>query len=74
MRNRRTFGHTREHVILEVTDQTSGITLHAKAWRQAEQLPESVKGQQIRLAYTPRIDTYNGAATVDVRVKDWKLE
>ncbi len=74
VRNRRTFGHTREHVILEVTDQSSGITLHAKAWRQAEQLPESVKGQRIRLAYTPRIDTYNGAATVDVRIKDWKLE
>lgn len=74
VRNRRAFGRAREHVILEVTDQISGITLHAKAWRQAKMLPESVKGRRIRLAYTPRIDTYNGAATVDVRIKDWQLE
>jgi single-stranded-DNA-specific exonuclease len=57
-----------------VEDPSCGITLHAKAWRQAGALPDSVRGRHIRLAYTPRMDTWNGAPSVDVRIKDWKLE
>ena len=74
IRDRRTFGQGREHVVLDVTDQSTGITLHAKAWRKAGELPESVRGKSIRLAYTPRIDTYNGADSVDVRIRDWQWE
>ena len=74
IRDRRTFGHTREHVVLEVTDESTGVTLPAKAWRQASALPETLRGQYIRIAYTPRIDTYNGAESVDIRIRDWKLE
>ncbi|MEG2140458.1 MAG: single-stranded-DNA-specific exonuclease RecJ, partial [Bilophila sp.] len=55
VRKRRAFGHSREHVTLEVTEESSGITLQAKAWRQAALLPESVQGQRLRLAYTPGI-------------------
>jgi single-stranded-DNA-specific exonuclease len=33
-----------------------------------------VCGRHIRLAYTPRMDTWNGVPSVDVRIKDWKLE
>ena len=72
VRKRRTFGHTREHVALEVTEEQSGITLQAKAWRQADQLPESLQGQRIRLAYTPGINAYNGIASVELRIRDWE--
>lgn len=74
IRERRAFGHGGNHVVLRVTDETTGITLPAKAWRMAGALPDSVRGRRIRLAYTPRIDSYNGADCVDVRIRDWKLE
>ena len=74
IRRRRTFGPEKNHVALEVEDPSCGITLHAKAWRQAGALPDSVCGRRIRLAYTPRMDTWNGAPSVDVRIKDWKFE
>lgn len=74
IRDRRTFGYGKEHVVLDVTDTRTGITLHAKAWRKAAELPPTVKGREIRLAYTPRIDTYNGADSVDVRIRDWQWE
>lgn len=73
VKNRRVFGRGREHVNLELLDESTGVTLHAKAWRQAESLPESIRGTYIRLAYAPRIDTYNGIANVDIRIKDWKF-
>ncbi len=74
IRRRRVFGPRKNHVLLEVEDPSCGIALHAKAWRQAEALPDSVRGRSIRLAYTPRMDVWNGAPSVDVRIKDWKLE
>ena len=57
---------------LDVQEQPGGPVLSAKAWRQAATMPASIKGSRIRLAYTPRIDRYNGAAQVELRVKDWK--
>ena len=73
VRKRRAFGHSREHVALEVTEIASGITLQAKAWRQASQIPEVLTGRRIRLAYTPGINAYNGIASVELRVRDWEL-
>lgn len=73
VRKRRVFGHSREHITLEVTEESSGITLQAKAWRQAAQIPESIQGQRLRLAYTPGINAYNGIASVELRVRDWEL-
>ena len=57
---------------LDLVDEQSGITLRAKAWRDLANFPVSLKGQTIRIAYSPRIDRYNGAATVELRIKDWK--
>jgi len=74
IRKRRAFGSEKNHVALEVEDTSCGIALHAKAWRQAEALPDGVCGRHIRLAYTPRMDAWNGIPSVDVRIKDWKFE
>lgn len=72
VKKRRLFGPSREHVKLELLDESCGITLHAKAWRQAASLPESMCGKRIRIAYTPRIDTFNGVASIDLRIRDWQ--
>lgn len=61
-------------MLLELEDTTSGITLTAKAWRKLAEMPQSLIGKEIRIAYTPRIDRYNGAASIELRMKDWKAE
>jgi len=66
---RRVFGSN--HVLLEVRDKDAGVTLRAKAWRQAEAIGPEVAGRTLTLAFTPRLDTYNGLASVELRVKDW---
>lgn len=69
----RTFlGRGREHLLLHLTDSKSGITLSAKAWRMADKMPPSLVSQHIRVAYTPRIDTFKGVPTVDIGIKDWR--
>ena len=66
-------GRSREHVLLQVQDKKSGISLRAKAWRMAEKMPPpSLEGQTILLAYSPRLDVYNGIVSVDLEIKDWK--
>ncbi len=67
----RYIGKNKEHVFLEVCDESTGITLHAKAWRKAAEFTTSLTNSYIYLAYTPLINTYNGVASVEVRVKDW---
>ncbi|MDR2903515.1 MAG: hypothetical protein LBU77_03295 [Clostridiales bacterium] len=61
-------------MMLDLADEDSGLTLRAKAWRRTADMPAGLKGKRIRIAYTPRIDRYNGAATVELRLKDWKEE
>lgn len=64
----------KNHLNLELQDSVSGVTLRAKAWRLADAMPANMAGRQIRLVYTPRIDRYNGMASVDLRIKDWELQ
>lgn len=59
-------------MLLELEDEKSGLCLTAKAWRHLADMPQSLRGRRIRIAYTPRIDRYNGAATIELRMKDWK--
>ena len=59
-------------MLLELEDEQSGRTLFAKAWRQLADMPAALKGRRIRIAFTPRIDRYNGAAAVELRLKDWQ--
>ncbi len=61
-------------MLLELEDEANGLTLSAKAWRSLADIPTTLKGKYIRIAYTPRIDRYNGVASVELRMKDWKEE
>ncbi|EMG36780.1 exonuclease RecJ [Desulfocurvibacter africanus PCS] len=61
-----------KHVSLDLRDEASGVTLKAKAWRQAESLPHAVLGKPISLAFTPKINSYNGLDQVELHIKDWK--
>lgn len=65
-------GRGREHVKLRLRDSASRITLAAKAWRMAKDLPESLEGKFIRLAYTLRKDSYNGMPSLDIGIRDWR--
>lgn len=69
---RRVFGAN--HVLLEVRDPDAAVTLRAKAWRMAEEIGADVTGRKLTLAFTPRLDTYNGLASIELRVKDWAAE
>ena len=71
LKSRRIFA--RKHLKLELLDLNSGITLHAKAWRMVDEIPPSMEGRKLKLAYSPRIDRYNGSATVDLKIKDWEF-
>ena len=73
VRRRKLFGPQRNHVNLELQDESCGVVLHAKAWRQADALPPSLEGKRLRLAYSPSIDMYNGVAGVDVKIRDMEM-
>ncbi len=72
VKRRRLFGPRRNHVELTLRDESTGVTLNAKAWKQADTLALR-EGQRVRLAYSPSIDTYNGVANVDVRMRDIQM-
>ncbi len=68
----RLFGQLRNHVSLRLRDESCNIAMQARLWRQAGEFPESLKGERIRIAYSPFIDRYNGMASVEIKVHDWK--
>lgn len=60
--------------LTEFTHKETGITLRGKTWREHLSLPHSMKGETVRLAYTPHIDRYNGVASVELKLRGWKPE
>ncbi len=74
VKNARNFGQNNDNLNLEVLDESTGITLQAKAWRIATHAPKSCKGKYVYLAYTPFINNYNGISSIEIRVKDWKWQ
>ena len=61
------------HVKLELHDQAAGVTLRGKAWRQADSFPPDAAGKTIQTAFSPKLDTYNGVASIDLTIKDWRF-
>lgn len=59
-------------VIMDVQEESGGVSVKAKLWRpNSAVMPELTRGRKLRMAFSPRIDRYNGAASVELRVKDW---
>jgi single-stranded-DNA-specific exonuclease len=61
------------HVSLELRDEQAQKTMQGKAWRQAGTLGPEVSGKNVRLAFTPRLNTYNGLVGIDLQVRDCRL-
>jgi single-stranded-DNA-specific exonuclease len=60
------------HVSLEVRDDQAAITMLAKAWRQSERIGDDIRGSSLEIAFTPRLNHYNGMISIDLDVKDWR--
>lgn len=66
----RPFGH--KHANLELTDEEAGITMRAKAWRSLGHFPPQLVGRKLQIAYSPRLDAYNGVTSIDIHLRDWR--
>lgn len=73
LKSRRPLGKSGEHVLLELEDSETGVTLKSKAWGLASQIGPELKDKCLRVAYAPKIDYFRGAPEIDVAIKDWKL-
>ncbi len=62
------------HLMLHLYDEASGRTLRAKAWRMAETWGTGLANQKVRVAFTPKINTYHGLDSIDLTIKDIQLE
>ncbi len=69
VRNFKVFG--KNHVSMDLVDEDGGAVLRGKAWRQAETLRPEHAADGLRVAFTPKLDHYNGLASIDLRVRDW---
>ena len=58
--------------LMKFADTDHGVTLQAKSWQEKTSMPQTAIGKHVHLAYTPRIDRYNGAASVEIKLRDWK--
>ena len=66
----RPFAH--KHVTLELCDEEAGITMRAKAWRSLGHFPSQFVGRKLQIAYSPRLDAYNGVTSIDIHLRDWR--
>lgn len=65
---RRIFGE--RHVLLTLRDPESGFRFKGKAWRMAESLPETLVGRELSLAFTPKMNYFNGLPEIELNVRD----
>jgi len=68
VRNQRKFGQN--HLSLELRDTEAGVTMLGKLWHQAHIWGQELKGRNVQLAFTPRLNHYNGLISIDLHVKD----
>ena len=64
-------GSRTDSIKLVLEDLANGIQLPAKIWRRAAEFPPSLVGSEIRLAFTPAINTWNGCKNVELNPLDW---
>ena len=57
--------------LLNVQDEQNGLMVKGKIWSRQNALSGVNKGDRLRLAYSPRLDRYNGAATFELHIRDW---
>ena len=68
VRTQRFFGQGK-HLGMELSDEISGVTLRSTLWRQGERLKHSsLPGKTLRVAFTPRLNTFNGLTSLEVTV------
>ncbi|WP_459891481.1 single-stranded-DNA-specific exonuclease RecJ [Desulfothermus okinawensis] len=60
----------KDHVFLEIRDEKAKKTIWAKAWNMAELISEDLTNRHVKIAFYPRINTYNGLIGVDLQIKD----
>ena len=70
--SRRTFGGGGDNVVVSFRDEAAGLTLRGKGWRMAAQIGEAMVGRSVRVAFTPRLDAYDGLPRIELRLKDLK--
>ncbi len=70
VKNVRKFGAQKNHVMLHVLDEDSGIALYAKAWRKADEYNANLCNKYVKLAYTPVFNTFNNLTTIELHIKD----
>lgn len=63
-----------KHVNLTLRDGYANIIMKGKAWRQAETIPEDLKGKRVRVAFTPKLDNYRGTPSIDLHVRSLFIE
>ncbi len=67
-------GRDRKHILLQVRDKKSGVSMRAKGWRLAEDYPPPcLQGRDIRLAFTLSLDTFNGVESADMEIRDIEI-
>ncbi len=71
--SRRTFGGSGDNVLVSLRDDAAGLTLRGKGWRMSGAISEAVVGRAVRVAFTPRLDAYDGLPKIELRLKDMKL-
>ncbi|SHN57419.1 single-stranded-DNA-specific exonuclease RecJ [Desulfovibrio litoralis] len=67
-----TFRQKGNLVLIDVKDEKSGLSMKGKAWRRSEVKTPAERGEKITLAFSPRINRYNGMAYIELHLKDWK--
>lgn len=62
-----------EHVYLDLRDERAGRSISGKAWRQAHVLGPEITGKIVRLAFTPRLNNYDGLISIDLNIHDLRV-
>lgn len=58
-----------KHVALNLRDMADNVILRGKAWRQADTLGPELAGATVRVAFTPKLDTYRGTPEIDLHIR-----